>query len=104
MEKLENKGKDYFAGGKKVIPILVAGPVQFSYEFPTGQNPDEVLHASLEGITTTAMDRMALQKAPDAYLFRGLTISEPEQEVPDGVLPARKIRHGFILYFRTEPL
>ena len=102
MERLENKGTDYYVKGRKVRPILVGGPVQFSYEFPNDQEPDEFLHASLEKITGKAIDKLALQKVPDAYLFRGLTVREPEQNVADGVIPARNMRHGFILYFRTE--
>jgi len=104
MERLENKGTDYYAKGRKVMPILVAGPIQFSYEFPSGQEPDAFLHASLEKITGKAMNKLALQKVPDAYLFRGLTVREPEQNVADSTAPARNMRHGFILYFRTEYL
>jgi len=104
MKRLENKRTDYYADGRKVRPILVAGPVQFSYEFPIGQDPDTFLQTTLEKITAKAIEELALQKAPDAYLFRGLTVTEHEQKVADGILPARNIRHGFILYFRTAPL
>jgi hypothetical protein len=104
MERLENKGIDYYIKGQKVRPILVAGPIQFSYEFPEGQDPDAFLNASLEKITGKAIDKLSLPKVPDAYLFRGLTVREPEQIVADGVVPARNMRHGFIMYFRTEIL
>lgn len=104
MERLENKGTDYYVKGLRVRPILVGGPIQFSFEFPNEQNPDDFLYANLQGITGRAIDHLALEKVPDACLFRGLTIREPEQRVADGLIPARNMRHGFILYFRTEPL
>tara|TARA_Y100000310_G_C19970441_1_gene485216 strand:+ start:42 stop:359 length:318 start_codon:yes stop_codon:yes gene_type:complete len=102
MKLLEYKKSNYFVDGKKVRPILVGGPVDFSYEFRDDEDPDELLEEALEKITSVAMNKLALEKVPDAYLYKGIAVRQPEMSVADGKVPARNMRHGSLFYFRTE--
>jgi hypothetical protein len=104
MKQLEYNAPDYFIEGVEVIPTLVGGPVGFSYEFQEGQDPNQVLMNALEKITAEAITKWDLWRVPDAYLFTGLTVKEEELIVADGTVPARNMRHGSLLFFRTEPV
>ena len=104
MKRLEYRRPDYYVEGERVRPILVAGPIDFSYEFLDDQDPDAVLEGALEKITGMAVKKCALERVPDAYLLKGISVMQPEEIVPDGVLSARNMRHGSLFFFRTEAL
>jgi hypothetical protein len=104
MERLKYKRPNYYVGEERVRPILVAGPIDFSYEFPNGQDPDAALEGALEKITGIAVKKCALERVPDAYLFKGISVIQPKEMVPDGILPARNMRHGSLFFFQTEAL